>query len=126
MRIIPEPPDGGQMGAVVCVLLRIGAEELDVTALMEPLTLCWNIGDWPQADDPDAPRELGLLWTRTDGETHHLPGWIAMFPGEPPEFSDDTSEYFDVTILDDAPIPVVLYDAHAPLAPHRVRALCGI
>lgn len=123
--VIPELTEDEREGYSVQVFLRRGDELLEVTTLVESLTVCLDVDGLLTDENREHFTELyavGLV----DGENETLlESALRLLPDALSEEHPDESERFDVTILANAPYPVVLYDASAALRYYRLEKLAA-
>lgn len=121
--VIPELTDDEREGYSVQVFLRRGDELLEVTTLVESLTVCLNVDGLLTEENREHFSELYAVGLVDGANETLLESTLRFLPDELSEEYLDWSERFDVTILAGAPCPVVLYDANIALRYYRLEKL---
>jgi len=123
--IIPETLPDGRQGYTIQAFLRMKDELLDISDLMTSLTVCLHVDDLLTDANRDTFAEQYTLARIADTGEELLESELRQLPEDPTEQQPDESEQFDVTILSDAPYPLVVYNEDEKLEPYRVYVLAA-
>lgn len=118
IRIIPVELADGNMAYDVSVWLCRDDQELEISSMLPSLRVCLNVDD-----ETAGQYAVGYQAENTEGFLP-LDSTSAWIPEEMPENQPDVAEKFIVTMPEEEDeIPVVAYDADAPLSQERHSAV---